>query len=95
VHKDHISLYTDDSTRNYMITLIYTVNSGTIYSNSVTVSTNNTNGTPVYSGVTLKINGGTPSTFAVNSHILQQIMYTWNGTGGTVLTTISEFKSSS
>jgi hypothetical protein len=75
---------TNNSTRNYMITLIYTVNAGSFYSNSVSV-----NGA---TAVTPKINGGTPSSFALNSHILQQIMYTWNGTSGSVLTTISEFK---
>ena len=80
-----------DSTRNYMITLIYTV-SGSFYSNSVTVSTDNTAGGTIYTTTTLKINGGTPSSFTSGSHILQQIMFTHNGSSGSVLTTISEFK---
>jgi hypothetical protein len=75
-----------------MITLIYTTNAGAFYSNSVTVSNSGANGTTTYTGVTLKINGGTPSAFTANSFILQQIMYTYNGTSGAVLTTISEFK---
>ena len=80
-----------DSTRNYMITLIYTV-SGTFYSNSVTVSTDNTAGLTIYTTTTLKINGGAPTSFTSGSHILQQIMFTHNGSSGSVLTTISEFK---
>ena len=78
-----------DPNRNYMITLIYTIGTaGAFYSNSVSINGTTYNAT----ALNFKINGGTPSSFTSGSYILQQIMYTYNGTTGVVLTTISEFK---
>jgi len=78
---------TGDVTRSFIITLIYVTGGASQYCNSVQIA-----GGTIYTGTTLKFNGGSASIVtAAGSVVTQQISFVYAITASRVLSTVSVF----